>query len=60
MNEFIGNNWWWLIIVIPAVLVGLRGLVKSTKPKWDDRLFLPLLNAASKILDLLSGRRGPK
>jgi len=58
MNEFIGNNWWWLILVIPAVLVGLRQLVKTTKPKWDDKLFLPILGAALKVFDLLSNRRG--
>jgi hypothetical protein len=60
MNEFISQNWWWLIVAIPAVLVGLRGLVKSTKPKWDDKLFLPILGAVLKIFDLLAGKRGKK
>jgi hypothetical protein len=60
MNEFVSQNWWWLIIVVPAVLVGLGGVVKSTKPKWDDKLFLPILEGVLKVFDLLAGRRGKK
>jgi len=60
MNEFLSANWWWLIIIIPALLIGLRELVKYTKPKWDDKLFIPILEAALKVWDLVLGRRGGK
>lgn len=41
--------WTILVVAVPAVLVALRKIVKESKPDWDDRYVLPVLDVIDTV-----------